>query len=105
MTQEDRDQTEGRLRRELREGEANKVCLKIKMDQLSFDLKKVIRILDRPEMGCVSDDGFSFDRNFKSPMMSRLRKGGLEGFVLVVSDAYWDVSCCRDFTTTCGAST
>ena len=37
--------------------------------------------------------------------LSRLRKGGREGLVLVVRDAYRDVSCCRDFTTTRGAST
>ncbi len=37
--------------------------------------------------------------------LSRLRKGGREGFVLVDSDAYRDVSWCRDFTATCGAST
>ena len=39
------------------------------------------------------------------PALSRLRKGGREGFVLVDSDAYRDVSWCRDFTATCGAST
>ena len=37
-------------------------------------------------------------------LLSRLRKGGREGLVLVVRDAYRDVSCCRDFTTTRGAS-
>ena len=44
-------------------------------------------------------------RAFANAKLSRLRKGGREGFVLVDSDAYRDVSWCRDFTATCGAST
>ena len=71
LTEQERDHTEGRLRRECRELSSQLSCLRDRMDRTAGPLEEVAKLLRNPVPGKVGKD-FP-DENFREEILSLYR--------------------------------